>query len=129
MAQTVTVAGSDVELPRYDMAMARRVEALDAADGAEATWRAEWELARAAVGADELRDAVGGDRVESCDLTALDALCADIRSAYDAPRMEATRRRIAEALSVLDGADLDRLVKASETMASLGSRQGFRRVR
>lgn len=124
-----TVAGCERELPRYDMAMARRVEAVDAAEGGEATWRAEWELLRAAVGEDALRDAVGGGRVEACDLMALDAACADVRAAYDAPRMEAARRRIEETMSVLSGADVDRLVRASEAIAKLSSRQGFSRVK
>lgn len=121
--------GETYELPRYDMQMARRVSAIDDATSDEQRWRAEWELARSVVGADAMRDLVGGERVESCDLIELGALCQEVREAYERPQNDAVRKRVADALSVLDGADLDRLVRASETMAKLTSRQGFRKVK
>lgn len=128
-----TVAGEARRLPRYDMAMARRLAAVDDADGREATWRAEWELLQAAIGRDATRSAVGGDRLESCDLLALDSACAEVRAAYEAPQEEVARRRIEDALSVVSGADLDRLVAAADAMERLASRQasrqGFSRVR
>lgn len=42
------VGGQEVHLPKYDMALARKAEAIDSADGREATWRAEWDFLRAA---------------------------------------------------------------------------------
>lgn len=124
-----TVGGETVELPRYDLALARKADAVDAAEGGEATWRAEWDFLRAALGEDALREAVGGSRVDSCDLIALDRACAEVMRAYDAPRQESTRRRVEESLSVFGDGDLDRLVRAAEAIDRLGSRQGFRRVK
>lgn len=126
---TVNIGGSTRDLPRYDMALARRAEAIDAADGREATWRAEWDFLRAAIGDEALREAAGGDRVESCDLIALDTACAEVRAAYEAPQQEAMRKRVEDAMAVLSGGDLDRLVRAADAIGRLESRQGFRRVR
>lgn len=132
MAETsiaATVGGKEVQLPKYDMALARKAEAIDSADGREATWRAEWEFLRAAVGDDILHEAAGGDRVDSCDLIALDAACAEVRAAYEAPQQESMRKRIEDTMAVLSGSDLDRLVRAADAIGKLQSRQGFRRVK
>ena len=125
----LTSDGDEVALPRYDMALARKADAIDAAEGHEATWRAEWEFLRAAVGDDALRDAVGGARVDSCDLMALDSACAAVRSAYEAPQRDAMRRRVEEAMEVVDGDSVERLLRAADAIGRLESRQGFRRVK
>lgn len=124
-----TVGGISVRLPKYDMALARKAEAIDAADGREAAWRAEWDFLRAAIGDEALRSAAGGDRVESCDLIALDAACAEVREAYEAPQQEAMRKRIEDTMAVLSGSDLDRLVRTADAIGKLQSRKGFRRVK
>jgi hypothetical protein len=126
---SVTIGGKTNDLPRYDMALARKAGAIDAAEGREAAWRAEWDFLRAAIGDDALRDATCGDRVESCDLIALDSACAEVRAAYEAPQQEAMRKRVEDAMAVLSGGDLDRLVRAADAIGRLESRQGFRRVK
>lgn len=122
--------GTEHELPKYDVAMQRRFEKARQESG-EARLKAEYEAVRACLGAQASAALLDGKSFDSVDLTRLETAFQGVAAAYDAPAAEARRKGIAEALSALDGEQLDKLTRLVDTMGALGDaqRRGFRFVK
>ncbi len=129
MPMSCEIQGNEYELPTLRLPLARKMDAIDSAQGREATWRAEMEFVQAALGKEQAASVLGGPSVSECDLVALDAATERIRAAYEEPAAEAERERIERQLSVLDAGKLDTIMRAAEAMGQLQGRQGFRAVR
>lgn len=122
--------GETHELPKYDVAMARRFAKARTEVG-EARYRAEYDAVRASLGLEAADALLDGKAFESVDLTRLEAVFQGVASAYDAPANEAQRKGIADALSALDGEQLDKLTRVMDAVNAIDSaqRRGFRLVR
>lgn len=122
--------GRDHELPKYDVAMRRRFEKAAQATGEERL-KAEHEAVRACLGADAAKGLLDGADFAHVDLTRLETAFQGIQSAYGAPAAEAQRRSINDALSALDGEQLEKLTSFVDAMGAMGEaqRRGFRMVK
>lgn len=125
----IHVNGSDYELARYDLAMAKRISKAQDERDMERRWKAELDAVIDAVGKDAVEEVTGGVRVAEVDLIALDSLFDAVVAAYEQPRDEGLADLVERRLAGIDVEKMAKVLDLAERASSLAdSRQGFNRV-
>lgn len=117
------------ELPVYTIEIARLFNAPASAEGFEDRYRAEHKALLRVLGRDGLAEAVGSDRFEDCDLSALEAEFTRVKAEFEAPQGAAVDEQIARISERLDRLPVDKLAKVAEIMDRPQVRRGFRAVK
>ena len=125
---TIRINGGEVELSRYDLAMAKAIDKVADERDRERKWKAQLDALVAAVGKDEVEQALGAVRINDVDLIELEGLYDAMVAAYEQPRDESTADLIERRLSGIDVDRLAQVLELTERANAMSSRQGFTRV-
>lgn len=125
---TIHINGGEVELNRYDLAMAKAIDKAAGESDRERRWRAQLDALVAGVGKDEVEQALGAVRVNDVDLIELERLYDAMVAAYEQPRDESTADLIERRLAGIDVERLSQVLELTERANAMSSRQGFNRV-
>lgn len=122
--------GVEVELPKFDLALARLIDKVAEAEGNEAKWKAQYNFLQKVFDADYLAERLQGDSFKTVDLAVMEAMFHVTVGLYARPSLEA---QMQQANSELESVDplVDRMVKMAEAVTVLNNadRQGFRSVK
>lgn len=125
---TIHINGGEVELNRYDLAMAKAIDKAADERDRERRWKAQLDALVAGVGKDEVEQALGAVRVNDVDLIELERLYDAMVAAYEQPRDESTADLIERRLAGIDVDRLSQVLELTERANAISSRQGFMRV-
>lgn len=125
--------GQEFELPKMTMEVARAMNAVRGASDPEDAWRRELAFVCSVLPGEYVAERLDGSQLDDVDLSELDVLYTEVVRAYTAPSMKAQAGAARDAMGVLDGANLDKLMAIVEAAQRLESakrpRKGFRAVR
>lgn len=120
--------GDTYELPKLDMRLWDKIEAVDSAERGRATFKAMHEFVKACLPEDYLEAKLGGKSVDKVDLNKLSICAFAIRAAYNRELSEETSGETAGMIEqIKDVADeVSKIAKATNAVSSVTGRQAFR---
>lgn len=125
---TIHINGKEIDLARYDLAMAKAIDKASEERDRERRWRAQLEAVIAAVGRDEVEAALGSVKISDVDLIELEGIYDAMVAAYEQPRDDSAADLIERRLAGIDVDKLAQVLDLTERASAISGRQGFNRV-